>query len=74
MLFIPQLDKFKDLKTNRDAVPATAKIVLSPYDATEEPETEGDQEQWKNLFAKEYAAKVRDFFFCFLHGLYRRFK
>jgi hypothetical protein len=29
------------LKTNREAVPATAKIVLSPYDATEEPEAEG---------------------------------
>ncbi|KIM46105.1 hypothetical protein M413DRAFT_16853 [Hebeloma cylindrosporum] len=55
-LYIPCLDNFAALKTNREAVPATAKIVLSdPCDASEE--TEGNQDQWDNLFAKERAAK-----------------
>jgi len=72
------------LKTNREAVPATAKIVLS-FEATEEPEGFYtlpptipfviklflyliDQDQWKSLFAKEQASKVRLPFF--LLGLF----
>ena len=77
MLFrSPSLDKFAGLKTNREAVPATAKIILSPLEAYEEAEGVytlfallfiikislylADQDKWNSLFAKEYAAKVGD--------------
>ncbi|KDR83661.1 hypothetical protein GALMADRAFT_150744 [Galerina marginata CBS 339.88] len=52
-IYLPELFKLSELQTNREAVPATTKIILQPL-ADEDDDLPGE---WKNAFARERAAK-----------------